>query len=183
MSCSSTNEMPRGPDIVCLTVTNTMTPVDPVLGSTDLISEVRRIVSPTRSGSPSKAKRLPAHMRRGSGTGGRKSPRSAWPSGADLGLPARHRGNRASARAAAADRRMRGSGSCSSKVAISARTGKGRRRSSTVWVWPTQSRSFSSDILVSSVGAGLCHRQHGVERPRHARYIPARHSPIRSGQS
>ena len=61
-----------------------MAPVEPVLGSTDLICEERRIVSPTRSGRPLKAKRLPAHMRRGSGTGGRKSPRSAWPSGPTL---------------------------------------------------------------------------------------------------
>ena len=77
MSCSSTNETPRGPEIVCRTVTNTMLPVDPVLGATDLICEVREIASPTRTGSPSKLNRLPAHIRRGSGTGGRKSPRSA----------------------------------------------------------------------------------------------------------
>ena len=58
-----------------------MAPVVPVLGSTDLMREERWIVWPILSGGPVKAKRLPAHMRRGSGTGGRKSPRSAWPSG------------------------------------------------------------------------------------------------------
>jgi hypothetical protein len=62
---------------VCFTVTKTIAPVDPLLGSTDLISDSRPIVSPTRTGSPSKLNRLPAHMRRGRGTGGRKSPRSA----------------------------------------------------------------------------------------------------------
>ena len=59
-------------------------PVVPVLGSTDLMREERWIVWPTRSGGPVKAKRLPAHMRRGSETGGRKSPRSAMAVRADL---------------------------------------------------------------------------------------------------
>jgi hypothetical protein len=39
------------------------------------------------------------------------------------------------------------SGSFSSKVAVSARTGKGAAKSSTACVRPTQSRSFSSDIV------------------------------------
>ena len=54
MSCSSTSAVPLAPDKVCLTVTKTMAPVEPVLGSIDLISETRRAVSPMRSGSPSK---------------------------------------------------------------------------------------------------------------------------------
>ena len=39
-------ETPSGPDTVCSTVTKTMSPLAPVLGSTDLMREVRRIVWP-----------------------------------------------------------------------------------------------------------------------------------------
>src|SRR5215469_3711777 len=77
MSCSSTNALPLAPDRVWRTVTKTIEPVDPDLASTDLISDLRDAVSPIRSGGPSNVKRLPAHMRRGNGMGGRKSPRSA----------------------------------------------------------------------------------------------------------
>jgi hypothetical protein len=41
MSWSSTNETPRGPETVCSTVTNTIEPEAPVLGSTDLTLETR----------------------------------------------------------------------------------------------------------------------------------------------
>jgi hypothetical protein len=50
---------------------------------TEAMREVRRITaSPARSGLPGiHSSWLPAHMRRGSGTGGRKPPRRGWPSG------------------------------------------------------------------------------------------------------
>ena len=42
--------------------------------------DVRSTASPTRTGERN-SNWLPAHMRRGSGTGGRNPPRFAWPSG------------------------------------------------------------------------------------------------------
>ena len=60
-------EAARADDRVLARSRTPSTPVEPVLGSTDLMVETRLIVSPIRSGSPSKANRLPAHMRRGSG--------------------------------------------------------------------------------------------------------------------
>ena len=62
----------------------------------------RAAAAGTRSGSP-------AHMRRGSGTGGRKPPRRAWPSG-PISLWRSAAGSRANARAAAARRRSRAPG-------------------------------------------------------------------------
>ena len=61
-------------DTVWRTVTKTSLPLRPCFGSMDTIRDSRRISSPTRSG------RLnsilpPAHMRRGSSTGGRNPPR------------------------------------------------------------------------------------------------------------
>ena len=47
---------------------------------TSAIVDVRSTASPTRTGERN-SNWLPAHMRRGSGTGGRKPPRLAWPSG------------------------------------------------------------------------------------------------------
>jgi hypothetical protein len=59
---------------VCSTETKQSTPVEPVFIVTSDIREMRVASSPTRRGlrnwiSP------PAHIRRGSGTGGRKPPR------------------------------------------------------------------------------------------------------------
>ena len=59
----------------------------PVLALTSLIRERRVAVDPTASGA-AKYSRPPAHIRRGSVTGGRKPPRLGWPSGprAEAGL-------------------------------------------------------------------------------------------------
>ena len=62
------------------TVTNTSGPVRPTLLATSSIVDVRTISSPTRIGLRN-SNRPPAHIRRGSSTGGRKPPRRAWPSG------------------------------------------------------------------------------------------------------
>jgi hypothetical protein len=62
------------------TRTNTSVPLRPRFTVTSSIVDVRASRSPTRSGSWN-VSWLPAHMRRGRGTGGRKPPRTAWPSG------------------------------------------------------------------------------------------------------
>jgi hypothetical protein len=62
------------------TLTNTSDPERPVFSLIAAIVETRVTSSPTRSGSWN-SNSLPAHIRRGSGTGGRNSPRRAWPSG------------------------------------------------------------------------------------------------------
>ena len=62
------------------TLTNTSGPVRPLFSVTSWIVEVRVSASPMRSGAWN-SNWLPAHMRRGSGTGGRNPPRLAWPSG------------------------------------------------------------------------------------------------------
>src|SRR5512138_38895 len=62
------------------TLTNTSGPVRPDFSVTSAIVDTRQIRSPTRSGCAN-SNWLPAHMRRGRGTGGRKPPRFAWPSG------------------------------------------------------------------------------------------------------
>src|SRR5437868_2289788 len=62
------------------TFTNTSLPVRPSLIETSSMVEVRATRSPTRIGERN-SNWLPAHMRRGSGTGGRNPPRLAWPSG------------------------------------------------------------------------------------------------------
>ena len=54
--------------------------VRPCLGTTFSMVDVRTTSSPTRNGLR-KSNRPPAHIRRGSGTGGRNPPRSACPSG------------------------------------------------------------------------------------------------------
>ena len=71
--------MPRGVVIRCSTETKHSTPVLPVFIVTSEIREVRFASSPTRSGSKNSSS-PPAHIRRGSGTGGRKPPRVGWPS-------------------------------------------------------------------------------------------------------
>src|SRR4030095_9670243 len=62
------------------TFTNTSGPVRPDFSVTSAIVDTRVTPSPTRSGRLN-SNWLPAHIRRGSGTGGRKPPRLAWPSG------------------------------------------------------------------------------------------------------
>jgi hypothetical protein len=62
------------------TFTKTSGPLRPCLSVTPSMVERRSAWSPTRSGVRN-SNWLPAHMRRGSGTGGRKPPRFAWPSG------------------------------------------------------------------------------------------------------
>ena len=80
MSCSSDSASPWALRTSCRTITNTRSPLRPDLGVTETMREVRSMLSPTRSGA-CQVRRPPAHMRRGSGTGGRNSPRAAWPSG------------------------------------------------------------------------------------------------------
>ena len=72
--------MPRGVVIRCSTDTKHSTPVLPVFMVTSEMRELRVISSPTRKGSKNSSS-PPAHIRRGSGTGGRKPPRVGWPSG------------------------------------------------------------------------------------------------------
>src|SRR5256885_5782913 len=72
--------MPRGHVTVRWTVTKHSAPPRPRFSS--MLSKVRvwSTASPTRSGTPNR-KKLPAHIRRGSFTGGRKPPRLGCPSG------------------------------------------------------------------------------------------------------
>ena len=86
MSCSSmiAARLPLMPEISCRiswrTRTKTSVPLRPFFSLTSATVERRRTASPMASGSRN-SMRLPAHMRRGSGTGGRKPPRFGWPSG------------------------------------------------------------------------------------------------------
>ena len=77
--------MPRGVVTVCSTETKQSTPVEPVFIVTSEIREVRVDSSPTRNGSRNSIS-PPAHIRRGSGTGGRKPPRVGWPSGPSIDI-------------------------------------------------------------------------------------------------
>jgi hypothetical protein len=84
-------------------------------------------------------------MRRGSGTGGRKSPRSGWPSGPIVdwrGVSRKY----SQCQSGGSGSPIRDAGSLSSSVALIARTGKGAAKSSVVWVFPTQARKSSNDI-------------------------------------
>src|SRR6476660_9159142 len=85
MSCRSWMATPRGVVIVCSTETKQSTPVEPVFIVTSEIFEVRVDSSPTRNGSRNWIS-PPAHIRRGSGTGGRKPPRVGWPSGPSIDI-------------------------------------------------------------------------------------------------
>ena len=78
--------MPRGVVTRCSTETKHSTPVLPVFMVTSEMREVRFASSPTRKASKNSSS-PPAHIRRGSGTGGRKPPRVGWPSGlsSDIG--------------------------------------------------------------------------------------------------
>ena len=89
MSCSSTSAGPAGPAISWRTFTNTSVPLRPSLAATSAIVDVRVMASPIRSGRRN-CIRLPAHIRRGSGTGGRKPPRLRMAVRPDL----RHRAHR-----------------------------------------------------------------------------------------
>jgi hypothetical protein len=66
----------RPPDAIsCSTLTNTSSPDRPDFRSTEASVERRSRAAPSETGWW-KAIRLPAHMRRGSSTGGRKPPRA-----------------------------------------------------------------------------------------------------------
>src|SRR6202140_1231722 len=86
MSCRSRIRVPRGVVIRWSTDTKHNAPVLPVFIVTSAMREVRVISSPTRNASKNSSS-PPAHIRRGSGTGGRKPPRVGWPSwlSADIG--------------------------------------------------------------------------------------------------
>lgn len=79
MSCSSLSARPLALLISWRTVTKTSAPLRPCLASTLLMVDRRTTSSPIFNGR-SKCSRPPAHMRRGSGTGGKKPPRFGWPS-------------------------------------------------------------------------------------------------------
>ncbi len=63
----------------CRTLTNTRRPVRPSFTVMSAMPDSRRTVSPTRTGWWN-CSWLPAHMRRGKGTGGMKPPLVGWPS-------------------------------------------------------------------------------------------------------
>ena len=72
--CSSITSPPDWLVVVWRNTRNTSWPVEPVFACTDTTSERFASLSPTRSGARN-SNLLPAHMRRGRATGGRKSPR------------------------------------------------------------------------------------------------------------
>ena len=80
MVCSSCVASPSSPKISWRTVTKQSAPERPLFGATSAIVETRRAVSPTRSGRSNRIL-TPAHIRRGSGTGGMKPPLALCPSG------------------------------------------------------------------------------------------------------
>ena len=77
--------MPRGVVTTCSTATKHSVPVEPVFTVTSDMRAVRLGASPTRSASKNSSS-PPAHIRRGSGTGGRKPPRVGWPSGPSIDI-------------------------------------------------------------------------------------------------
>src|SRR6185312_15368641 len=85
MSWRSRIATPRGVVTVCSTETKHSVPVEPLFRVTSEIREARADSSPTRSGSRNWIS-PPAHIRRGSGTGGRKPPRVGWPSGPSIDI-------------------------------------------------------------------------------------------------
>jgi hypothetical protein len=113
--------------------------------------EVRATASPTQMGAWN-SNWLPAHMRRGSGTGGRKPPRLAWPS-APISLwrcngrkysQCQSGGRGSPERTAEAGwSSVAASAAGWSKVAASAATGVGPMVSWTVSLRPTQSVRLS----------------------------------------
>ena len=84
MLCTSRTAGPASPMTSCATSTNTNWPDPPDFSVTDWMREVRETASPTRRGARNSTL-LDAHIRRGSGTGGRKlagvSSRKGCPSG------------------------------------------------------------------------------------------------------
>ena len=81
ISCVSVRHRPCALLKACSTSTNSRSPVRPALCLTEAMRECFCAASPTRSGLLCHCRRPPAHMRRGSGTGGKKPPRKGWPSG------------------------------------------------------------------------------------------------------
>jgi hypothetical protein len=131
------------------TLTNTSSPVRPDLDVTSSMVEVRSTASPTRIGERN-SNWLPAHMRRGSGTGGRKPPRLAWPSAPISDC--RWRGRKYSqCHSGGSGRPAAASMGSWSSVALSASTGVGPMASATVSVRPIQ----SAQSLLPSVIACL----------------------------
>src|SRR3984893_1289431 len=80
MSWRSRIATPRGVLKIWSTETKHNKPVEPDFSVKSLIVEVRVTTSPTRKDSVMLIA-PPAHIRRGSGTGGRNPPRLGWPSG------------------------------------------------------------------------------------------------------
>src|SRR5205085_7135065 len=141
MSCSSESTSPPGSLTSWRTVTNTSAPLRPCFGTTSAMRETRRTRLPTPSGRRNSS-RLPAHMRRGRGTGGRNSPRAAWPSGpaADWRYEGRKYSQCASGGAASP---ARGGGSSRSRSAASDTSGATVTVSSRSSLRPIQSRQRS----------------------------------------
>ena len=133
----------------CRTFTNTSAPVRPLLSVTPAMVETRRTASPTRTGEW-KANWLPAHIRRGSGTGGMKPPRLAWPSGpmSDWRCSGRKYNQ---CHSAGKGKPAGGRSGAWSSVAASAAQGVAVIVSSTDSVRPIQSCSFAVSVFKGSL--------------------------------
>src|SRR4051812_48508218 len=145
MSCRSWIATPRSVATAWSTVTKHNLPLRPSLKATSRTVSVRVTRSPTRR-SASVSICPPAHIRRGSGTGGRKPPLAAWPSGpresADGVSGARHQCRAGGAIPLATGAR------CGAKVAPNSAIRRGVTRSDASRVRPIQAAKS-----VMSVGA------------------------------
>ena len=152
MSCSSTMATPSAPAISCFTVTNTSGPVRPSFTATDITSEVRVARSPMASFFRN-CSLPPAHMRRGSSTGGRKPPRCGWPSSPSWLVRAASWKKIQCAPGGSGSPSF-GFSSSRSSVAFQACTAQAARRSFTSWRLPTQPCSFSASMLMRRTPCG-----------------------------
>src|SRR5438874_3488413 len=151
MSCSSVNARPPATEISCRTTTNTSSPLCPRFGATDTMRDLRVAVAPTASGRCHSI-RLPAHIRRGSGTGGRKPPRFACPSGPTSDW--RYAGRKYSqCQSGGTASPARGAASSRSSVADRSTSGRASIVSSLVSLFPTHtlSVSLSSCVIASKL--------------------------------
>ena len=92
--------------------------------------------------------RLPAHIRRGSGTGGRKPPRCGWPSGPSSDCRAVGRKYSQCQHGGIASPAAHGASSRSS-VAVSARSGAGVTLSPEVSLRPIQLRRLAMSTVMA----------------------------------
>ena len=145
----------------CRTLTKTSRPLRPSLLRTSSMVLVRATASPTRTGLRN-SNWLPAHMRRGSGTGGKKPPRLAWPS-APISL-CRCIGKKYSQCHSSGSAVPAGTSAAGwSSVALSATTGVGWMVSCSVSLRPTQARRSAGGavVLVAVIGVSWAGRMPG----------------------